>query len=645
MTTCRGSKARGGMTRLRNNFISRVFCLCLVLQCCHRAVKSDTTEQTTETSLGTAAVTVEMVAQQTPPQTAMTVVVTTTTTTQTVVPTEKPIRKTPMRLSPSDRCFCDLTRNSCDVECCCDVDCTEEDAKSFASCVDRVPENHDLRYCVRRDLIFASRTLFEKRPVGDLLCIVVDNVRKKDVFREPPAVSTPTDVHKLVGEARHDWAAGDAKQTAQVRFKAGDALLRVGDEGGVGEWRLPTRLFSTGCEATEAVTYLRDQALECTRSVGPLGSSCMTDPALSAQTYHRGFGISSSADDKVQVHPTLCSSGACSDFLPSAHLPSYTDEGECRNVVSRVTYRIVHSGIHGISNITARYETITLRSGDTEFVQRFSTSYVWSSGGASLDAKRSGNPGYLRGLPIPAGCFKTDGTRCNHSVARMWMTVPDTENGDCASLTSEVLKFGSNLRTGCLAPLAAFRNCTILRKVVFDYLVGESLSLTHVAMFGNSSRSEVGEHVPVLRENVPSNPVGQGASVDDGRTCKLGATDVRVFVLYARTEHAVNPQNKIVSVLYRYGGTTEVKLSHLPTDQQLEVTFVATFVDISQKAARIFAPPPTLEAHLPEDFFYPFFLDSGSGKCHRCSDQPNCRILLFTAVVFLLVVFETLQQM
>lgn len=219
------------------NFAFTVLCLCLLLQCGHRTVKSETTEETAATSPATtttAGIT-EAFTPETPPRT-VTTTATTAATTETTIPTEKPPRKTPLQLKPSERCFCDLTRDSCDVECCCDVDCTEEDAKSFTTCVDRAPEPLDLRYCTKRDLFFASRTLFQKRPVGDLLCVVVDNVRKKDVFAEPPVISTLADVHKFVEERKHDWVMDGAKQTAKVGFKAGDALLRVEDDGSIGEW-------------------------------------------------------------------------------------------------------------------------------------------------------------------------------------------------------------------------------------------------------------------------------------------------------------------------------------------------------------------------------------------------------------------------
>lgn len=33
-------------------------------------------------------------------------------------------------------CPCDLTGNACDVNCCCDLDCTSDDREVFSGCVE-----------------------------------------------------------------------------------------------------------------------------------------------------------------------------------------------------------------------------------------------------------------------------------------------------------------------------------------------------------------------------------------------------------------------------------------------------------------------------------------------------------------------------
>ena len=37
------------------------------------------------------------------------------------------------------QCPCDLTGNACDVNCCCDSDCTTTDIEAFSGCL---PESH-----------------------------------------------------------------------------------------------------------------------------------------------------------------------------------------------------------------------------------------------------------------------------------------------------------------------------------------------------------------------------------------------------------------------------------------------------------------------------------------------------------------------
>ncbi|KAH9380338.1 hypothetical protein HPB48_016102 [Haemaphysalis longicornis] len=186
----------------------------------------NSTEMLETTTLGTL---------ETTSQTALTSTVTQVTETPTSPPPTAPAPT--LLVSPSDRCACDLTANSCDVNCCCDGDCTVEDAEAFHSCVDKVPENPDLRYCTKRDLVFSNRTLFEKRPVGDLLCIVVDNVKKKDVYGDPPTITTLAEAHSFVKDNPHAWRPmGSRWRELQVGFKAGSALLRVDDSGRVEEW-------------------------------------------------------------------------------------------------------------------------------------------------------------------------------------------------------------------------------------------------------------------------------------------------------------------------------------------------------------------------------------------------------------------------
>lgn len=517
----------------------------------------------------------------------------------------------PTKLRVSDNCPCDLSSGMCDVNCCCDADCTEEQSKAFSTCHEDVSSEPDLRYCTSRDIFFANRTLFEKRPVGDMFCIFVDNVLKEDVYEDPPNVSSIEDVHELIGKRGSGWEAAltTSHQLPPVRFKAGDSLLLLNEDGTKTEWRLPTQLFTAACEATEAVTYLQDQQFSCQRRVISPEDACTTQPHFSATAYHHAFSVLAAEGKSLPVVPYVCNA-SCISFNASLHLPYYSN-GRCHNIVHKVNYRIMHAGVEGIRSVAVEYTLDAISSSSRDVVQEFRTLYSWH-GSSEETWHLSGHPGYVIGLPVLAECF-TDG-RANCAWKGLeWLTVPTPEDGTCSrSGRRSPLKFGISTRTGCMFSAGERDSCTMIQQAILDSLVGADASFSHVATAGNSNRSVPEEWVPLLEERKPD---PKQIHLDKGY-CQLASTGIDVYILYARTESGADPQNKIVSVLYRYVGPKAVTvLSTRPT----ELSFSVSFFDVSKPRVTIFAPPPTIDVRLPYDFFYPFLLDSGA-RHQRFSD-------------------------
>ncbi|XP_037524569.1 LOW QUALITY PROTEIN: tectonic-1-like [Rhipicephalus sanguineus] len=639
-----------------NGLFLAVSCICCTLSFAPFASANEmSTDVTAEMSNVTTALST-IFAEETsqPEQTTAATTVTQATDVVTTTVTPLPATATPPRpslaVTPTDRCGCDLTAGSCDVDCCCDGDCSPDDSRAFQLCTDREPGEPDLRYCTKRDVVFRNRTLFEKRPVGDLLCIVVDNVKKKDVYPDPPEVKTLADAHSLIkGRVTHDWPTDDAfRREPQALFKAGSPVLRVDDDGSIGEWRLPTKLFSSRCEATEVIMYLRDADYECRRKVtGTLERSCSSDSAFSVFTYHSNFSIQSRPDEKLKIESFVCYNDTCLVANTSDCAPRYVD-GSCDHVVSEASFRVFHNGADGISRIDAHYKLVTLKPGTVEFGQRFSVSFVWPSSNETAPLKVSGNPGYITGLPVLAGCFGQNGSACREQDFPQFLSVPESTDGACTSpVKKSAVKFRYNVRTGCLLWPCRFPNCSALQEALLAYVIGMDRHVTHVASFGNVNRSRVDDFVPVLVENSPvtdSTQAAASSSTTVGRdACVLPVTEVRVYVMHARTEHASRPQEKVVSVLRSYGrgGAAEVRLSRrLP----VEVTYSVNFVDVTSPRRRVFAPPPTIDARLPQDFFYPFFLESSASKYHSPS-AISCSLSLALLVVFAAADFSWLTYL
>lgn len=89
-------------------------------------------------------------------------------------------------------CSCDLTAGQCDINCCCDPDCSSEDRRLFDSCWKPPVSEFERYYCSadsdRYGLAWNNTAEYrtEWNPHSGLFCIVTDNVPKRRMFEDKP---------------------------------------------------------------------------------------------------------------------------------------------------------------------------------------------------------------------------------------------------------------------------------------------------------------------------------------------------------------------------------------------------------------------------------------------------------------------------
>lgn len=67
--------------------------------------------------------------------------------------------------------------DSCDINCCCDVDCSDSDRLAFSGCHSRTPFNFDPRHCYQSHFVYHNNTELKfVRNEGGLFCIVKNNL-------------------------------------------------------------------------------------------------------------------------------------------------------------------------------------------------------------------------------------------------------------------------------------------------------------------------------------------------------------------------------------------------------------------------------------------------------------------------------------
>ena len=118
-------------------------------------LKEDINRTTEETLQTTSSMETTKSTTTTTTKTTTTSTTTTTTTTTTGAPSAE------SEFDYSHYCSCDLTMGGCDVNCCCDPDCSSNDTAVFTSCGAEQPPDWDPRYCYNTRYPFATlRSIF-----------------------------------------------------------------------------------------------------------------------------------------------------------------------------------------------------------------------------------------------------------------------------------------------------------------------------------------------------------------------------------------------------------------------------------------------------------------------------------------------------
>ncbi|XP_026680793.1 uncharacterized protein LOC113468222 [Diaphorina citri] len=88
-------------------------------------------------------------------------------------------------------CPCDITKGVCDINCCCDNDCSARDRLVFSHCLP-LPILSSSQYCFSKQLIYIKNSphYIVTQPDNSLLCIETENLRSKTNFTHFRPITT-----------------------------------------------------------------------------------------------------------------------------------------------------------------------------------------------------------------------------------------------------------------------------------------------------------------------------------------------------------------------------------------------------------------------------------------------------------------------
>ncbi|XP_069650782.1 tectonic-1 isoform X2 [Haliaeetus albicilla] len=466
-------------------------------------------------------------------------------------------------------CVCDLLVAQCDVNCCCDSDCSAADFSLFTTC--SVPiVTGDSRLCSQKAAIYSLdveadpperifKLIDQVNP--SIFCIHATNYKQALSFSSPempasenfdqllkqfgnPSFSAEPDSWNMNTDAPNP---SDANET--YRYKYGVPIQTVD-----AFLRLPSPVVSSWCSDVNPAGFLVNQATKCTRSVSVekcgniqavsmlfyINSSILAVPKSSQMV---NITVQSIVVQSLNGMRTLLNG---SDVL---RLPLILDE-LCINIVLGVSYHITYTDAGEIIEAAASFVLGAINKEVLSIQQSFEISFTQVN---TKPVPLSGNPGYVVGLPIRAG-FRPQGSGIiqNTNKYSQLTILQSTSNQDClaAQGTRTPILFGYNMISGCKLRITADMKCQPLTQTLLDLLKGQSFP-EYVASFGNSQAQDVLDWVPITHLH-----------------------------------------------------TSE----QLPSGRERTIPIISSvvFTDISSPAEPGYKAWPTINAKLPFDFFFPF---------------------------------------
>ncbi|KAF4082612.1 hypothetical protein AMELA_G00153580 [Ameiurus melas] len=323
-------------------------------------------------------------------------------------------------------CPCNVQRERCDINCCCDPDCTWELALFTQCSVQKVVG--DARLCSQDAAVYTlagtpgglSRvmTSVQREINPDVFCIQSANYDQGMSFIDP-TIPTENNFDSLFdrfvgfffsassgdGRALQTPAQGDSPG-----YLYGDLIQTMDDAQQGGFFRLPASAGAANCLDTNPAAFLKDQTFRCVRNFA-LEQDCAKLDALNLKAY-TNFSVFSGKDsgaDLVSVavesitlqslegtHTLVQTDASASDYTPVLH-------GQiCNQVVLQVKYTVRFGDAGQIVRVTASFVLGAVDENTLPIQQEFQITFVQESR-SDATLRSSGNPGYVVGLPLVAG--------------------------------------------------------------------------------------------------------------------------------------------------------------------------------------------------------------------------------------------------
>jgi tectonic-1/3 len=543
-------------------------------------------------------------------------------------------------------CICNLLFNQCTPNCCCDPDCSSADFLTFTQCNMEESRNLEDYSCVSPNTIefqnlpanIQEKSWNNVKTAPHPFCVYYETNTIQGTFYEVLPDFTTTDIQSAIqaydGSNYRKVIRFDEEYTKTATEKTNSILtyvygnpilisdlIYVGGNAAVAlrpinNLLLPSSVFSEKCEDNVVAGFLQEIELSsCFKLIDNLSEACNTYLNASLWTTSlliaRTPSITTDIIDYVYVNlrSITKTNGAILNYLPITQFNSNT----CLNSLSSIQYYISYSSdgiIQGV-DVDIILEDFSYKTEDTLYQMSFGISFIENNSPDALISgivrKKSGNPGYIKSLPVIAGLTTSNLTK--NAVMQSVNGIEFYTGLSCNGSQIVTVNFGEDLVTACMIQMTLAELEYACELNEFAPLQEVEASVNVVGRFGNANFNNINDWVKINTLSPPT-PTWDPNTL----TCQNIASGLQYDMIMVKTSSKYNEQWKIGGVQrYRFGQNWQFTSNDPNTPQPFWIQFRAIFTPLVDQEANIKPSKiPNLLPTLPEDIFYPFTLFAGA---------------------------------
>lgn len=173
-----------------------------------------------------------------------------------------------------DICSCDLTSSQCDINCCCDPDCSSEDRLVFSQCDDELSnEPVDPRLCSYKVKVFRDNSITEETVTNpNLFCLWGDRNSARNYYTKTDLATSDQQFNELALQAgatySYTYQPSSVVNSENDVYKSGEVVVALGSQNNPTIFPVPTSLgAASACVDTNPMQFLKDGSEYCNRNL------------------------------------------------------------------------------------------------------------------------------------------------------------------------------------------------------------------------------------------------------------------------------------------------------------------------------------------------------------------------------------------